>query len=193
VTLRVGMAVPRELAEAKLLDKDGKVSPLGDAWAERDALVVFVRHFACAGCSEHVTELAPRLLELDALGVRTVIVGCGRAEHIAGFIERHGLGDKHVEVLTDPTLEAQKRANLVRSAWGTLGPLGLAGMLGAMTRGHKNGPTEGDLYQMGGTLLVRRGGELSFYGRSARVGDHAPVVDVIDVALRLRAQDCPIP
>ena len=53
--------------------------------------------------------------------------------------------------------------------------------------GHSNGRAEGDLYQQGGTLYVRRGGEIAFYHRAKRLGDHARLADVVDIALAARA------
>jgi peroxiredoxin len=187
--LELGKPVPDVLADARVKREDGSDLRLGDLWKKSDTLLVFVRHFACAGCSEHVTELSPRLGELHDLGVKTVIVGCGRPEHIQGFVERQRLAGKRVLITTDATLAAHEAAGMVRSMWGTLGPVAVLKMLGAMTRGHDNGRTEGDLYQMGGTLLVLRSGELAFHHRAETLGEHAPLVDVVDVVLRLRAQD----
>ena len=51
---------------------------------------------------------------------------------------------------------------------------------------------DGDLYQQGGTLLVKKGGTVVFADRARALGDHAPLVDVVDVALALRAKGAPI-
>lgn len=193
--LRIGDAVPPSLADARVLATNGSETRLGSLWEDRDALVVFVRHFACAGCSEHVTELAPRLAELDRLGVRVVLVGCGGADEIAGFVERQKLDDKHVQVFTDPTREAFRRAGFVRSVWGTVGPLATVRLLRALVRGHENHPfsQRGAFTQQGGTILVRRGGTVALYDRAEHFGDHAPIVDVVDVALTLRAAESGLP
>src|ERR1044071_3408522 len=93
-----GQPVPKALADARVKSLGHGAKRIGGYWSEGDALLVFIRHFACAGCSEHVTELSPRLAELDALGVKTVIIGCGSVDQLTGFMERHQLFDKRVEV-----------------------------------------------------------------------------------------------
>ncbi|MCZ6626185.1 MAG: peroxiredoxin-like (seleno)protein, partial [Deltaproteobacteria bacterium] len=61
----------------QVLKPDGTNVRLGDYWIKRPTLLVFLRHFGCMGCSQHVNELSPRLLELYNLGMRTVFVGNG--------------------------------------------------------------------------------------------------------------------
>jgi len=188
----VGGQVPDALADAEVVAADGARVRLGSLWADHDALLVFVRQFGCAGCSEHVTELKPRLPELDALGVETAIVGSGTREQMIGFVDRLALHD--VRVLTDPTLASFAAAGLERSLWGTVGPVALVKLARAVGRGHRNSmPPEGDFSQQGGTLLVRKGGELALYDRSSHLGDHAPLVDVVEAAMRLRASESMLP
>jgi peroxiredoxin len=176
------------LGEVQVENAAGERIRLGSYWKDADALLVFVRHFGCAGCSEHVTELSARLPELATLGLRVVIVGCGDKESIAGFVERHRLADHDVEVVTDATLEAQRLAGLVRSAWSAFGPRALWGFFGLLLRGYSHRAPDGDVYQQGGTLLVQKGGVVVFADRARALGDHAPLVDVVDVALALRAK-----
>jgi hypothetical protein len=189
VGLVIGQPVSDTLAGSSVLDPAGVAGPVAACWAARDAVLVFVRHFACAGCSEHVAELRPRLAELDALEVAVALIGCGTAPQLAAFIERQQLAGHPVALFTDPTLAAYRAADLDRSWLGTLGPRAFANLAGLAVRGHRNGRSRGDLAQQGGTLYVTRAGVLSFHHRSARIGDHARVVDVVAVALAARAAD----
>jgi len=187
MTLAVGQAVPAALGDAEVLDAAGATHRLGARWATRDAVIVFVRHFACGGCAEHVAELRPRLPELAALDVGVAIVGSGTAPQLEGFVEREQLGDAAVACFTDPTLVAFHAAGLARSVWGTVGPVALARAVRARLRGHYVGAPEGDHYQQGGALYVTRAGELALYHRSTSLGQLARIVDVVDVALAARA------
>lgn len=189
MTLVVGQPVPPALAAAPVLDAHGVPRPLATTWAERDAAVIFVRHFACAGCSRHVAELRPRLEELGALDVAVVLVGNGTPDQLAAFVEREQLAGYPIAPFTDPTLAAYRAAGLDRSIIGTMGPRALANLAALWLRGHPNRRTRGDILQQGGTLYVTRAGVLAFYHRSARVGDNARVVDIVDVALAARASD----
>jgi len=187
--LAVDQPVPSALAHATVLDATGAEVPLARCWADRDALLVFVRHFGCRGCSEHVAALRPRLDELAALDVRVALIGNGNAQYLAAFVEREQLADYAIDVFTDPTLAAYRAADFERTWLGTIGPRALAGVAGLALRGFASPGIHGDLTQQGGTLYITRAGVLAFYHRSARVGDNAHVVDVVDVALAARATE----
>lgn len=177
--------MPVELADSVVRDAADRPFRLGDAWADRDALVIFVRHFACAGCAEHVAALRPRLAELALLDAAVIAVGCGTPDQLAGFVER-----EHVpRCYTDPKLGAYRAAGFVRSWRSTYGLRALFQLARARLRGFSNGRTQGDPLQQGGTLYVARGGELCFYDRAEHTGDHAAIADVVDVALARRATE----
>ena len=183
MTMVVGQPVPPNLGAARVVTAANKVRSLGESWANRDAIVIFVRHFACAGCSAHVAELRPRLEEIATLGVTCVLVGNGTPDHLAAFAEREQLAGYPVELVTDPSRAAYLAADLERSWLGTVGPRAVVNIVGLMARGHRNGRPQGDLNQQGGTLYVTRDGVLAFYHHSARLGDNASVTDVVEVAL----------
>jgi len=191
VSLVVGQPVPPNLGAARVVTAANKVRSLGESWAHRDAVVVFVRHFACAGCSAHVADLRPRLEEIAALGVTTVLVGNGTPDQLAGFAEREKLEGYPIELVTDPSRAAYLAAGLEQSWLGTVGPRAAANVVGLFARGHRNGLVQGDLIQQGGTLYVTRDGLLGFYHHSARLGDNASVTDVVEVALARAAEQAP--
>jgi peroxiredoxin len=186
--LAVGDQIPASLAAVEVLDAAGGKHALASRWRDRDAVVAFVRHFACAGCAVHVAALRPRLGELAAIGVGVTIVGSGNPDQLAAFVDRHQL-DAGVGCFTDPTLAAYRAAELHQSWWGTVGPRALGQLAGAYLHGHRNGPAEGDHTQQGGTLYVTRTGVLALYHRARSLGDHAALVDIVDVALASRAAE----
>jgi len=138
-----------------------------------------------------VSELAPRLEELDRLNVRTVLVGSGPPTSIDDFIERLLLVGKPVTVVTDPTLSSFRAAGLVRSWWATMGPRALWDFLRATGKGHVNRSTDGDSRQQGGTLLVDTQGRLVWYHRNESLGDYAPATEIVDAVLRLVLKESP--
>lgn len=188
MTLVVGQPVPPNLGAARVVTATNKVRSLGESWATNDAIVIFVRHFACAGCSAHVADLRPRLEEIARLGVTTVLVGNGTQDQLAAFAEREELGEHPIELVTDPSRAAYLAADLEQSWLGTVGPRAVANVVGLLARGHRNGRPQGDMTQQGGTLYVTRDGVLGFYHHSARLGDNASVTDVIAVALARAAE-----
>ena len=60
-----GDVVPKDLARSKVLDREGRETVLESFWAERPALLIFLRHFGCLCLSAQITELAPRLDDLE--------------------------------------------------------------------------------------------------------------------------------
>lgn len=187
MTVRVGDPVPRELADAPVLDAGGEVSRLGDCWAEGPAALVFLRHFACIACSEHVTVLAPRLHELTQLGLRVVYVGNGEPRYIEAFVERNGIDPEVVEVITDPTLAAHRALELQRSFGSTYGPRALWNVGRALVSGFRPTTVEGDEQQQGGVLVVDREGRVAYLHRDRALGDHANTTEVIAAAMRVAA------
>lgn len=183
--MRVGEAVPKTLALCSVLDREGREIVLQSLWAAGPALLVFMRHFGCLCLSAQVTELSPRLFELHQLGVRTVFIGNGAPHFIDGFIERFGLADKRVEIVTDPSLASFRAAGFLHSWWATYGLRGLWDAIRAWGAGHVNHSGEGDALQQGGTLLVDANGRIAWYYRDASRGGHAPSVDIVDVVIRL--------
>lgn len=144
-------------------------------------MLVFLRHFACIACTEHVAALSPRLQELDRMGVRVVFVGNGAPNFIEGFIERNGL-DPAFEVVTDPSLAVFRLADMERSRQSTYGPRAIFNAGRAMLRGFRQTAIEGDVLQQGGVIVVGRGGKVAYVHRDRTLGDHAPTADIIDAA-----------
>jgi peroxiredoxin len=180
------------LADAVVLDRAGTGRPLGSYWEKQACVVVMLRHFGCIGCDVTVTELAPRHAELDAAGARTLLVGNGPPEAIAGFVERQGLADKPVDVLTDPTLGAFRAAGLVRSAWATYGLRSVVDYLRALAAGFVPRKTVGDVLQQGGALVVDTGGRVAFRHVATHLADHADAADLVDAALGLALRATPL-
>lgn len=190
--MQPGAPIPEALLAATLVARDGRRVSFAELVAAGPTLAVFIRHFGCIGCAEQVHVLLPRLGELEALGVRVALVGSGPPDHLDAFVERHDLADKPAEVLTDPTLVAFAAAGLRRSFWATWGPSAIVEFLRAFTHGHRPGPTDGDMLQQGGAVLVD-GGRVAWAHRNESLGGHAAPADVVDAALRLRLARSPLP
>ena len=183
--MRLGETIPDTLASCSVFDPDGGPIALSSFWSNGPALLVFLRHFGCIGCSEQVAGLVPRLDEMDGLGIRTVFIGNGAPHFIENFIERFALSERKVEIVTDPGLAAYAAAGLRRSAWAAFGPVAIFDVLRAFGQGHINRIGEGDNLQQGGAVLVDTDGTVAWHQRSRSLGGHAPAVEIVDAAMRL--------
>jgi peroxiredoxin len=186
------------LLNAALLTTSDTETTLGDLVRGKISLVLFVRQFACAGCSEQVAALLQNMSTLQTLGVEVVIVGCGTREHARAFDERVGATDRGVGLLTDPTLRAQRAAGLTRTFLGVNGPRALFGLARAMLRGHSNGWGGGDFYQQGGVMLLdsrvvdheaRRETRVLYKKAQERLGDLVDIGDLVAIVLATRARE----
>jgi peroxiredoxin len=187
--MREGELTPEALAEAVVLRRDGARTTLRALFHGRPALVCFLRNFGCIGCSEEVTELTPFLRPLSELGVLAIFVGNGQPEHIDAWVERHGLADKAVEIVTDPTLTAFRAAGLARSVSRTYGPRAVLDFARAFTNGHTPRPTRGDLLQQGGTLLLNAEGRIVLFHANESLGGFVRAAELQRAAMAMVAKD----
>ena len=187
-----GRPAPKALADAAVLDRDGAPHRLREWWSDRPCVLLFLRHFGCIGCAEQITELTPRLREIAGAGARTLLVGSGAPDVIDAFVERQGLSDKDVAIVTDPSLAAFRAAGLARSVWATYGPRAVADYVRALGSGFVSRKLAGDLYQQGGALVVDAGGRVVFHRVARSLGDHADAADLVDAVLSLAARASPM-
>ena len=152
MTLRVGQPLPSGILDSAVLDSGGTAHMFADLVDGAISVVIFLRHFGCIGCSENVRSLAPRFNELDQLGVKVFLIGCGPPAFIDGFREREGLLHRPVSLFTDTTLEIQKQVGLLYGLWGGFRPKALFEMVRAFTSGHTSHGIEGDIRQQAGGL-----------------------------------------
>jgi len=177
-----------KLGDARVKTIDAGEESISELAEGNPALVVFLRHFACPGCSHFLLDLAPRLPELHSLGVRTLLIGSGTVERLRSFAERMLLSNARGCVLaTDPSLEAFKAAGLERSKLGTYGPRAFFGSLALYAMGHyaRRHDGDGDVEQQGGLFLLDPSGDVVVGHRDRDLMDHGSLDDVIEAALRL--------
>ncbi len=118
-----------------------------------------------------------RLSDIRARGAELVIVGNGAQNFAAAFREDFKLESP---LLVDPELIAYRAAGLRRGRVELLSPRLPLNALRAVREGYRQSSVEGDPWQLGGVLVVRAGGALTYRYVSEVAGDHPPVDEVID-------------
>jgi peroxiredoxin len=159
-----------DLAQLTVLDERGTSVRLGELWRERTAVLVFLRHFGCIHCREHVVQLRREAERLARPDVHIVIVGNGSPSFIAGLREQTGWTGP---VYTDPTLAAYRAAQLKRGVVQTIDPRGWLAAAKSLAAGRKQGRTQGDQWQQGGVVVVAPSGEVRWHHASEYAGDNA--------------------
>lgn len=125
-------------------------------------------------------QLHRKIDELRATGAQIVVIGNGTPNFMAGFREQTGWQGP---LYTDPSLATFQAAELERGVLKTFDPRALGATVRAFRDGQRQGRTQGDAWQQGGVLVVRRGGAIAWRHASARPGDNA-TPDQILAALR---------
>lgn len=183
--------LPEAMLGCAVIDAAGGQLTLRELIEGRAALLVFVRHFGCIGCSENIGLLSPRFAELSDLGMRIVVIGCGPALFIDGFRERHRLLHGPAEVYTDPTLAIQRAAGLAYGLWGGFRPRAVYEQARAFVNGHVFRSPEGDIRQQAGAVIVDMSGVVRLSHRSESLGDHVRGQQIVDVALAIWLEQNP--
>ena len=181
---------PPALLDARVLDAAGATHRLGDHVGRGPVLLALLRQYGCVGCNLFVTDLAPRLYELHRLGLRSVFVGLGTPDHLAGFIERMNLADKRLTFFTDPAASAHRAMALPSAAWSALGPRAMWQRVLAAGRGVLPRRVQGDPFQNGGVALFDDGAQAWFHAGDSPMG-LPPAVEIVDRALALAARRVP--
>jgi hypothetical protein len=170
-----------QLAEQKVRDLDGSVVRLGDEWAERPAVVVWLRHFGCIFCKEQAAELRAHQGEIEALGARLIFVGNGDVGFANQFVEAHCPGCR---VLTDPDLGTYVEIGARRGWRSTLAPSAVRAGIRAFRRGHRQSRVEGVPDQQGAVLVLLPGDRLEYAYLSRAAGDHPRVSEILKALRR---------
>jgi hypothetical protein len=120
-------------------------------------LVVFLRHQGCPFCRETLSKLEQRRQEIEAAGVKIVLVHMIPSDNEAEmFFARWRLHD--VPRISDPERDVYKRFGLARgSTWQVLGPSAVWRGFSAFVRGNLPGVPQGDVFQLPGAFLVEDG------------------------------------
>jgi peroxiredoxin len=167
--LKINEPLPAPLLETEVLDKNGKGIQFKDVLNADCSLVILIRHFACIGCTEQMLAIAPKIEEIENLHVSIKIIGNGAPMFIEGFIEKFKLGNKAVEIYTDPSLKIYEEANMVRSFWRIYNPKTIVEYLKAWRKGIGQKSVKGDNLQLGGTFLVNSASILEYYFQNKSV------------------------
>lgn len=148
----------------------GEVTPLGELWASRPALLVLVRHYGCQFCREQLADLKDVMPRIEAQGVQPIVIGNGTPIMAQAFVEETGL---QVPLYTNPGREVYAALGAKRpSALTFLNPKLWWNFLRSLAKGNRPKQVQGDAAQLGGVFLVKPGGGMPYAYRSDLAGDH---------------------
>ncbi|SEH10477.1 Peroxiredoxin [Thermoleophilum album] len=177
-----------ELGELVLPDHEGREVRLGELWAERPAVLVWLRHYGCVHCRAHALELDQRRGEFEEAGVGLWLIGQATPRHAAHFRRKLGI---ELPVLADRERESYRRAGAKVATFGELlGPRSLSAgtqrMLSSFGR-VRQGRVVGHPAQLGGALVIDRDGRVMHAHMAEDAADNANADELLAAARRLAA------
>jgi peroxiredoxin len=86
-----------------VFDPDGREIRLGELWANRTAVLVFVRHFGCLFCRQQIAAIGLLRERVRSLGAELAVIGHGSLEQTRAFRDEQAAP---LPLFTDPTRKA---------------------------------------------------------------------------------------
>jgi len=125
-------------------------------------------------CRERVARLGEHIGAIADRGASLHAVGNGTAPMVQDFIEQFS---PPFPVWTDPSKQTYRLAGF-RHSFG-LGLRSLALGRRAMSGGFRQGRTQGDPFQQGGTLVLGQNGAIWYSQAAKAAGEHAPIDEIL--------------
>ena len=120
--------------------------------------------------------------DLEAAGARLAVIGQGTPRHAESFVEDYDLDG--MQVLVDPDRKTYEAAGAKIATMAEMYDPRIVARATkiAATERLMQGPNKGHPAQLGGTLVVARGGRIAWARMAADVSDNAAVDEVLQAA-----------
>ncbi len=165
-------------ANVPLINENGQLTNPKDLWAEKPAVFVFLRHFACIACRAHAKKIWQQKDTFEKNGSQIYFIGNGKPHFIIQFKDELDMSDSIT--FTDPTLAAFNAFGFKKGFIASAGPRALVNAIKLKIDGHAGAQYKegmGDLWQLGGIVVVDTSGKIVYKYVSEVLGDFPPEKD----------------
>jgi peroxiredoxin len=159
-----------------VFDAAGRHVRLGELWAERTAVLLFVRHFGCVFCRQQVAAFMPWVGRIRSARAEVFVIGHGSVDEARAFGQECQLA---VPLLTDPSRESYCALEMRRGAATVFHPSVVARAVSAFAAGFRQSKTAGDPLQQGGVVVMGPGGIERYRHISRFAGDHPGPAEIL--------------
>ncbi len=161
------------------LQADGVSVSLSELWtaSERGIVLVFLRHFGCLFCRDHVQQLRDSYPEFTRRGFDIVAIGQGTPMRAQKFVTDYQLP---FPVLGDMELASYRLFGLTHGMGnGLTDPGAYKAAFRAVLHGNLPGKPEGDVLQNPGTFLIGKDGSILKAQIGSNAGDFPTATEII--------------
>jgi len=154
-----------------ILDAQGNEIELRDQWesAQKALALIFVRHFGCQFCREHVATIKQKVSEFDTQDIDILVIGNGTPARAAAFATDM---KTPFPVMTDPSGKTQQAYGLgAAPATAILKPQELLGGARALFKGFIPHRPQGDSQQLAGQFLIAPTGTILLAERATMISE----------------------
>lgn len=170
------------LGESVVLGPDGQQLKISQLWHSQTAVMIFLRHFGCIACRSHALQVWAVRDQFMASGAKLVFIGNGQPTYIEKF--REDLGLSGALILTDPSLASFQAAGFRHGFFALVQPKSVVNLVKLAVAGGKNQPANaetGTNWQLGGILVVKPSGKVTYHYISEALGDYPPEYDDLEI------------
>jgi len=108
--------------------------------------------------------------------VDLIVIGSGDPVHFAEFRKKTGYRGL---LFSDPSLKAFSALGFSSGMKGFMSIRTVFKAASALKKGHRQGSTQGDTFQLGGAIVVDTSGAVRYFFSSKKAGDHPKVDDLL--------------
>lgn len=171
-----------EFKMCTVLNETGTSIPIRSLWEKQPAILVFLRHFACDACRRHAVEVWENRHKYQQHGAQIHFIGNGSPSCMVAFKKKYNL--QEASFFTDPTLETFKAAGFKRGFWidpGTMHTRQEFLYKALKFSLAKENADYGNVWQLGGVLVIKPGGKPSYQFTSLTMGHFPSVNDLLTI------------
>ena len=177
VELQIEMMLNVEfLKHVELLTPKSQPVFFEELWQQSPVVLSLVRHFGCIFCFELSSDLLDLRDKIQEHGAELALVGNGNPIHAMEFMSQLGLTRG---VYTDPGRVLYKGLQMAQGVRSSINLSSTIHVKRAIERGFRQRRIQGDPWQQGGVMLIRKNGEVPWLYRSKVAGDHPSTDEIV--------------
>ena len=163
------------LGKIEVYNEDNDPVLLSTLWADKTAVLFFVRHFGWVFSRQQVAEIAQNSSGFTDKNIKLAVIGSDETQYFKEFRKITGYSGL---LLSDPSRQTYSTLGFSSGIGSLLSLQGFSKALSALKEGIKPGAVHGSALQLGGVVIVEPSEHVQYYYASKKAGDHPALADI---------------